>query len=38
MEEAIEKLALETVEQPATNANPTDSFAVIDYVRELFLN
>ena len=38
MEEAIEKLALETVEQPASNANPTDSFAVIDYVRELFLN
>ena len=38
MEEAIEKLALETVEQPSSDANPTDSFAVIDYVRELFLN
>lgn len=38
MEEAIEKLALETVEQPAPDANPADSFAVIDYVRELFLN
>jgi hypothetical protein len=30
MEEAIEKLALETVEQPAPDANPTDSFAVIE--------
>lgn len=38
MEDAIEKLALETVEQPAKEAEPTDSFAVIDYVRELFLN
>lgn len=38
MEDAIEKLALETVEQPSSDANATDSFAVIDYVRELFLN
>ena len=38
MEDAIEKLALETVEQSTSHANPTDSFAVIDYVRELFLN
>ena len=38
MEEAIEKLALETVEQPAKEATKADSFEVIDYVRELFLN
>ncbi len=38
MEDAIEKLALETVEQPVKEAEPADSFAVIDYVRELFLN
>ena len=38
MEEAIEKLALETVEQPAKDAEKADSFDVVDYVRELFLN
>lgn len=38
MEEAIEKLALETVELPGKEAEKTDSFDVIDYVRELFLN
>ncbi|MEA4913417.1 MAG: hypothetical protein VB061_02490 [Christensenella sp.] len=38
MEEAIEKLALETVELPAKDAEKTDPFDVIDYVRELFLN
>ena len=38
MEEAIEKLALETVEQPAKDAEKADSFEVVDYVRELFLN
>ncbi len=38
MEEAIEKLALETVELPAKDAEKADSFDVVDYVRELFLN
>ncbi len=38
MEEAIDKLALETVELPEKEAEKTDSFDVIDYVRELFLN
>lgn len=38
MEEAIEKLALETVEQSAKDAEKADSFDVVDYVRELFLN
>lgn len=38
MEDAIGKLALETVEQPANEAAKNDSFEVIDYVRELFLN
>ena len=37
MEDAIEKLALETVE-PAQAPDKTESFEVIDYVRELFLN
>lgn len=38
MEEALEKLALEAVESPADHAEKTESFDVIDYVRELFLN
>ena len=38
MEEALEKLALEAVESPAEGSNPSESFDVIDYVRELFLN
>lgn len=37
MEDAIEKLALETVET-AQESNKNESFEVIDYVRELFLN
>ena len=38
MEEALEKLALETVESPANQSRSSESFDVIDYVRELFLN
>lgn len=38
MEDALDKLALETVESPVKEAEKTDSFEVIDYVRELFLN
>lgn len=37
MENAIEKLALETVET-AQESGKNESFEVIDYVRELFLN
>ena len=37
MEEALEKLALETVASSADD-NSNASFDVIDYVRELFLN
>ena len=37
MEDAIEKLALETVESPQAS-DKAESFEVIDYVRELFLN
>ena len=37
MEDAIEKLALETVET-AQESDQNESFEVIDYVRELFLN
>ncbi|HML66930.1 MAG TPA: hypothetical protein PKA81_00920 [Clostridia bacterium] len=37
MEDAIEKLALETVET-AQESGKNESFEVIDYVRELFLN
>ncbi len=37
MEDAIEKLALETVET-AQESDKNESFEVIDYVRELFLN
>ena len=37
MEDAIEKLALETVET-AQESGQNESFEVIDYVRELFLN
>lgn len=37
MEDAIEKLALETVET-AQASGKNESFEVIDYVRELFLN
>lgn len=38
MEEAIEQLALEAVESPANDPEKHESFDVIDYVRELFLN
>ena len=38
MEEALEKLALEAVEPSADQSKSNDSFDVIDYVRELFLN
>lgn len=38
MEEAIEQLALEAVESPANDPKKHESFDVIDYVRELFLN
>lgn len=37
MEDAIEKLALETVESSQAS-DKAESFEVIDYVRELFLN
>ena len=37
MEDAIEKLALETVESAHASDKP-ESFETIDYVRELFLN
>ena len=37
MEDAIEKLALETVESPQAS-DKAESIEVIDYVRELFLN
>ena len=37
MEDAIEKLALETVET-VQESGKNESFEVIDYVRELFLN
>ncbi len=38
MEDALEKLALETVESPEKDEVKAESFEVIDYVRELFLN
>ena len=38
MEDAIEKLALEAVDSSAQEPDKTESFEVIDYVRELFLN
>ena len=38
MEDALEKLALETVTLPDGDAQNNESFDVIDYVRELFLN
>ena len=38
MEDAIEKLALEAVASSAQEPDTTESFEVIDYVRELFLN
>ena len=38
MEDALEQLALEAVESPAKDEGKTDSYDVIDYVRELFLN
>lgn len=38
MEEALEKLALEAVASPAEESKSSESFDVIDYVRELFLN
>jgi len=37
MEDALEKLALETV-AASDEGHPNDSYDVIDYVRELFLN
>jgi len=37
MEDALEKLALETVASP-DEGHPNESYDVIDYVRELFLN
>lgn len=38
MEETREELSLETVESDSANTQQPDSFEVIDYVRELFLN
>mgnify|MGYP003587214438 CR=1 FL=1 len=38
MEDALQKLALETVADPDGNTKQAESFEVIDYVRELFLN
>jgi len=37
MEDALDKLALETVASP-DEGHPNESYDVIDYVRELFLN